>query len=331
MRQAPNRRPSAVILGAAVLAAALAGCRSRAPTAPPPRAVTVICAGDVMLARGVERQRRKHGDAYPLALVAPYLRQADLAIGNLEGPLTTQTARFPRINALRASPDLAGALHGAGFGVLSLANNHAIDYGRPGLEETIAALRSAGLTPVGAGATAAEADGGVLVPVAGTRVGIAAFSDFPQASFVVDPSRPTIALLSEEALRRTVPALRQHADVVIVSVHWGKEGDRTTSERQRQLAHLAVDLGATVVFGHHSHVRGEIEPYRGGLIAYCLGNLVFDEQSHGGNEGYLLRCRFRGARLAAYDVLPVDVRECQARPSGGWEVPPAPLRCSVSP
>ncbi len=86
---------------------------------------------------------------------------------------------------------------------------------------------------------------------------------------------------------------------------------------ERNLAHLAVDLGADLIIGHHAHVRGEIERYQDSLIAYCLGNLVFDQQSYRGNEGYILTCRLGCAGVMDYAVLPVRVVNGQAR-GGAW-------------
>lgn len=192
------------VITATILLSLLAGCAPRSQ-----RLVTLALAGDVMLGRDVRRLCRTQGVDYPFAQVAPILRQADLAFCNLESPLTDLSVRFPRVNALVGEAAGAGALGRAGFDVVSLANNHAIDAGR-------------------------------------TR-----------------------------------------SDVAVVSFHWGKEGER-------------------------AHVRGEIERYRHGLIAYCLGNLVFDEKSYGGNEGMVLTCRVSRRGVEDYSVLPTVVRECQA-------------------
>jgi len=265
-----------------------------------------------MLGRDVDRRSRQRGNGYPFAQVAPLLRAADLTFGNLESPLTDRPTRFPRINALRGSPEMAPVLKQAGFDVMSLANNHAIDYGRAGLAQTLEVLQAAGLMPVGAGRTLREAEEGVVLTARGVRVGFLAYSHFPYADFVHAPQRESILQLNEEALRRTIPSLARRCDVLVVSYHWGKEGSRRVTPYERNLAHLAVDLGARLVVGHHAHVRGAIEQYRRSLIAYCLGNLVFDERSYGGNEGYVLTCRLRAAGVMSYSLVPVRVVSGQA-------------------
>jgi poly-gamma-glutamate capsule biosynthesis protein CapA/YwtB (metallophosphatase superfamily) len=295
----------------AALAVAVGGCARSAPRGE----VTVACVGDVMLGRGVARACQVHGPDYPFAEVAPVLRRADLAFGNLEGSLGGRETRFPRVNALLAGPEMAPALARAGFGVLSLANNHAIDGGRAGLRKTLAALQAAGITAVGAGRTAAEAEAGTVRNVRGLRIGFLAFSDFPYTNFVQDADRETVLQLSEDNLRRLLPPLRRRCEVLIVSLHWGQEGVRAVSSYQRRLAHLAADLGAAVVFGHHPHVRGPVEAYHGALIAYDLGNLVFDDQSYGGNEGAILMCRVSKQGVQSHQLIATRVEDCRAVPA----------------
>jgi poly-gamma-glutamate capsule biosynthesis protein CapA/YwtB (metallophosphatase superfamily) len=284
--------------------------------------VTLTCVGDVMLGRDVRRLCASRGREYPFEQVADLLGASDLTFGNLESPLADGTVRFPRVNALLGAPDMAPVLQQVGFDVMSLANNHAIDGGRTGLRRTCEHLRAAGIEPVGVGATLAEAERGVVVTARGLRVGFLAYSHFPYMSFIHDPERESILMLNEQTLRRTIPPLARRADVVVVSYHWGKEGRRDVSDYERRLAHLAIDLGADIVIGHHAHVRGEIEEYNGGLIAYCLGNFVFDEDSYGGNEGYILRCRLSASGIVDHETTPVRVVDCQARIDGTVEGTP---------
>lgn len=292
-------------LGLLLALLGLAGCE---------REVSLVCVGDVMLGRGVACLCAARGGDYPFAELAPRLREGDLTFGNLESPLTDAPTRFPRVNALRGEPQMAPALARAGFDVLSVANNHAIDYGRTGLAQTREVLREAGIAAVGAGPTQAVAEQGVVVRAGGVRVGFLAYSSFPYTDFAPDPARESLVSLNEDALRRTIPPLARRCGVLVVSFHWGREGVREATEREQALARLAVDLGADLVVGHHSHVRGELEQYRERLIAYSLGNLVFDDNSYGGNEGYLLRCRYGGdGRLKDYATVPVRVESGRAR------------------
>jgi len=304
-----QRCPRAALL---LCIALLPGCLY----APEEPRVTVACVGDVMLGRGVARACAKYGNEYPFQALGESLTKADITFGNLEAPLAVGPVRDPRVNAVYASPGMAPVLKQTGFDVMSLANNHAIDCGRGGLRQTLKALEQAGIIPVGAGKNAACAEAGAVLSSRGIRVGFAAYSGFPQATFVHDPQRPSIALLNTDRLRRTIPPLRRLCDVLVVAFHWGKEGVAETSDHERALAHLAMDLGADVVVGHHAHVRGEIEHRDGKLACYCLGNLVFDPESYGGNEGCILTCEFGKTGLVGASTTPVSVVNCQGRHAG---------------
>lgn len=302
-RGAGARRRGRALWGL-LAALALSGCRE-------PQ-VTVAVVGDVMLGREVARVCGQRGTGYPLAEVAPILRSADLAFGNLECVLTDSPVRFPRKNALLAGPEFVPALAEAGFDVVGLANNHAVDGGRTGLRRMMELLAEEQIAVVGAGRTPAEAASGVVRKVGSLRVGFIAFSDFPYANFVQDNAREAILVLSDETLRRCLPPLRRRCDLLLVGFHWGKEGSRVVSNRERALAHLAVDLGATIVAGSHSHVRAPLERYGHSLIAYGLGNLVFDDLSYGGNEGAILVCRLGRSGVQGYRSIPTRVRHCRA-------------------
>jgi len=312
--------PASRVIGLACLAASpvICGCvGSRSG----PR-VTLTCVGDVMLGRDVRRACTSRGSEYPFEHVIPLLQESDLTFGNLESSLADGTARFPRVNALLGAPEMAPVLKRTGFDAMSLANNHAIDGGRQGLRKTCERLTAAGIIPVGVGSSLSEAERGAVLTADGLRVGFLAYSHFPYTSFVHDPDRESIVALNEDTLRRTIPSLAQRADLVVVSYHWGQEGRRDVSGYERRLAHLAIDLGAALVVGHHAHVRGEIEQYRGGLIAYCLGNLVFDDDSYGGNEGYILNCTLTPRGVVDHSTVPVRVVDGQARIEPAAEAEP---------
>ncbi|MBU0610291.1 MAG: CapA family protein [Armatimonadetes bacterium] len=308
-RQVPSRRSASFQLAAVPLVLLLlTGCTHR-----PPTTVTIALAGDVMLGRDVRRMCATKGNDYPFANVGRVFRHADIGFCNLESPLTDLAVRFPRVNALVGTAGMVDALGQADIGVVNLANNHAVDAERAGLADTCRRLEGHGLAICGAGQTLQQAETGTVVRRPGVRVGFIGYSNFPYLNFVPDPQSWSLLMLSEENLRRTVPPLARRSDVVVVSFHWGKEGEREPSEWERRMARLAIDLGATIVVGHHAHVRGPIERYKHGLIAYCLGNLVFDDKSYGGNEGMILTCRAGRDGVEEYAVTPTVVRKCQAQ------------------
>jgi capsule synthesis protein PGA_cap len=276
----------------------------RPAAAAPVTTFTFVGGGDIALT----------GDADPhvFAAVRPYLQQADLAVGNLEGTLTAGGA--PRCSGgtgcytFRGSPAWAWTLRNAGFTVLNVANNHAFDYGPDGQRDTLDALERAGLLEQGL-------PGQVLyVSIRGIRIALIGCAPYTWAQSLLDVAGT--ARLVRNAARR--------ANVVIVYMHAGAEGTGATHVEDvdetylgeprgnsRAFAHAMVRAGADLVFGSGPHVVRGIEWYDGRLIAYSLGNLAGTHTlSTQGSLGVsaLLRATFdsRG-RIDAASVVPLQL------------------------
>jgi hypothetical protein len=261
--------------------------------------VEVIAVGDVMLGRGVA------GFADPLAGVAPWLRSADLTLGNLECVIGDGGVPRPGPYRLRARPPAAAALRHAGFDILGLANNHALDFGPEGLAETIARLQAAGLAPMGAGPNPAAAAQPVIREAGGLRLAFLAFNTVPDPDDRPGAGGWTRAMWDETQAARTIAAARAEADGVIVSIHWGYEYELRPDPAQRDAAQVILDAGADLVIGHHPHVMQGTEVHTAGFIAYSLGNLVFDQQRAETRHGLALRIFFDRQGLRAVQALPV--------------------------
>ena len=162
--------------------------------------------------------------------------------------------------------------------MVSVANNHAMDFGGDALADTVRLLREARVLPVGGGKNLEEAAAAVELTRGGQRFLFLAISDILPAFSVADDRRPGVAPARREgfarAMRRALAAARKRADRVLVSVHWGKERQRSATLRQQQLGRQLIEWGADVVIGHHTHVLGTVEHYKRGIIHYSLGNFV---------------------------------------------------------
>jgi poly-gamma-glutamate capsule biosynthesis protein CapA/YwtB (metallophosphatase superfamily) len=263
-----------------------------ASTADPPRKgpVRLVAVGDLMLGGAVRSLIRARGSDYPFRRYRRLLQEADIAFGNLETPLSERGVPTPgksrrslrnRTNFLfRAPPTAAGGLARAGFDVVSVANNHTMDYGGDALADTLTSLSEAGVMPVGAGPDLEAAAAPIFLERRGQRFAFFALSDILPPGSAAGAQRPGVAPARGGAFEREMPAAiaqaRQQADWVLVSVHWGRERFRGATARQRRLGHRLVDWGADVVIGHHTHCRGPAERYHGGLIHYSLGNFIAD-------------------------------------------------------
>jgi len=211
----------------------------------------------------------------PFASITALLRRSDVVAGNLECALTERRRPARNDACYRASPAYAEALAGASFSVVSLANNHAMDYGDAGLIDTVSALHANGVKTIGAGASLEDARAPAVATVRGCRIAFLGYSMIGDDSgFAVD-GEAGVAPLNPMFVEQDIASARRAADCVIVSVHWGHEHRSTPFPRLIELAHFIADAGADAVLGHHPHVPGSIEIHRGKPILYSLGNFCF--------------------------------------------------------
>ncbi len=249
-------------------------------------AVSLTAVGDVMLGRNVGKAIEKQGYNYPFSALDGYMAKADITFGNLESPLSTGGKKlYGKSVVLRGDPKMALVLAEQGFDVLSLANNHMMDYNSEALLDTIAALRDSGIEPVGAGADLAEATQAVIMNSNGLRIGFLAYSDKYSTDFLVRRSFAAtgdscgVAPLDRKRILADVKALAAEVDVTVVSLHWGKEYKSKPATADVKLAHEIIDAGAALIIGHHPHRLQGVERYGKGLIAYSLGNFIFDQKT----------------------------------------------------
>jgi poly-gamma-glutamate synthesis protein (capsule biosynthesis protein) len=250
----------------------------------------------------------------------PFLEAADILVGNLEGPVTNRTEGNPRKRfQFRFPPGTMAALGRAGFDLLLFANNHGLDFGEGGFEDSLAEARSAAMPLVGAGMdgiSAAKPEslsrgaGG-----AATRFTFVGFAFYPaeRLGFSLDesragPGRPGVN--ADEAA--TLAAIREAAakgDFVIVLAHGGNEYRFDPSPEARRLYRAFIDAGASLVLGSHPHVLQGAEAYGGGLIAYSLGNFLFtgEKEPEEALESAMLRILVYQGRIRGIGLVPVNV------------------------
>jgi D-alanyl-D-alanine carboxypeptidase len=241
--------------------------------------ISMMFVGDIMLDRGVRQliERRGKGDyLYPFEFV-PFLKDPDILFANLEGPISDLGYDIGNTYSFRMSPQAIPALKEAGFDVLSIANNHIGDWGLSALEDTVNRLRASGIVPVGGGLNGADAREVKIVERNGIKVGFLGFSDVGPAWLTEQDNLPTIVLANDPDFEKIIDSASKKVDYLVVSFHFGEEYQSTSNERQRLLAHKAIDAGAKIIIGHHPHVAQELEKYNGGVIAYSLGNFIFDQ------------------------------------------------------
>ena len=273
----------------------------------------IAAVGDIMLGGTAQPEMQKYGYDYPFEQTRQILRQAQIVFCNLEGPLTDDgVAEVNKKYLFRSPPDkVAPALARAGFNVVSLANNHSLDYGFQGLDETRAALKKAGIQPVGAGRDLVQARAPVFMKTNGATVAFLAYSLVFPKEFWAGPEKPGTAFGHERYVRADVAAARRQADIVVVSFHWGQEGKTELRDYQTLLAHAAIDSGASIVLGHHPHVLQGIERYKGGVIIYSLGNFAFGSYSKTATRSVIALFGIRNRQLHDLRLVPIDVNNVE--------------------
>jgi poly-gamma-glutamate synthesis protein (capsule biosynthesis protein) len=287
--------------------------------------VRLLFGGDVMLGRGVALAGEVDPSA-PLAGVRAVVAAADLAVANLESPLTA-SPHDPDAgpNVLEAAPSAAELLRAAGFDAMGVANNHAGDAGPETVDDTLAALADAGVAGVGGGRDEAEAFTPVVLDVGGLRVALLAVDATGQGPRA-GPSSSGIAWWDEDLVREAVARARAEADVVAVGVHGGVEYVPSTDPYLFRLAETLAGWGVDVVWGQGPHVVQPIQTIdpdgdgRPTVVATSLGNLLFDQHVPGTGRGALLEVVAGADGVDAVRVGTVEIRDGLAR-FHGWRAP----------
>lgn len=277
--------------------------------------ITLLFTGVIVPARCVQSGIDARGDAgYLFEDVRSLISGADLAVGTLNATLSDATPHTGCVftYVLVGDTRSAVAMGEAGFDLMSVATNHIKNCSLPNCGDraffdTLDALRLYGITPIGAGANLAEALQPVVVEVQGVRFGFVSLGMVEPMAFAGEDS-PGIAVLNGDNLRSAIAAAREISDVVIVMPHWGPEDTPNPNSYQLEYAQIAVDAGADLVVGNHTHVVQAIQEIDGIQVFYGLGNFVFDQTwdlAH--QQGVILLARFRGARFEGYELVPTHV------------------------
>lgn len=255
--------------------------------------VPLLFVGDIMLDRSVARHARAAGAEALFAGVQNVFSEHRLVVGNLEGTITNNPSvseASSTILRFTFDPGLAKTIADAGVGVVSLANNHALDFGEFGLEDTLYYLEKADIASFGHPlnesrlATKAEVDGNTFCFVGYHEL------------FYRDPA----------AVVEKIKEIEPECSKTILFAHWGVEYEHEPSASQQELAHLFVDNGADLVIGAHPHVVQPVEVYNNTAIFYSLGNFIFDQGWRAEvRRGAMVSVAF-GDKETTFNIIPVN-------------------------
>lgn len=328
-----------------------------------PASLTLFLAGDVMTGRGIDQilphpsepelfedfvkdarhyvafAEQKSGrisqpvaPAYPwgealdeLARAAPFAR-----IVNLETSVTTSRTPEPKGINYRMHPANLPCLIEAGIDGCVLANNHVLDFGVPGLVETLDVVQGAGIRTTGAGRDRDEAERPMIFEGEGSRLlvyGVGTESSGVPRWWAATESTPGVAFLDESSpedldrLCRSIGDAKKPGDLVVVSIHWGSNWGYVVTRSQRRIAHALIECGVDLVHGHSSHHPRPIEIHRERLVLYGCGDLLNDYEGIEGYEGYrgelallyLPSLERATGRLAGLRMVPMRIERMRLR------------------
>ena len=268
--------------------------------------------GDVLLDRGVRKVIDLRGvDHLFTPEVDSLFRTSDVVVANLECPATEIRSPLMKRFNFRTEPQWLPALRRHGITHLNLANNHSTDQGRKGLSSTIGHIRRAGMVPVGAGPTMADATKPVLLTASPRKVFLLASVQMALENYPYLPDRPSVSQLTIDSLCFAIQRLkRQHPGcAVVVSLHWGAEHKTEPIPAQRVQAHRLVDAGADALVCHHTHTLQTFETYRGRPIYYSIGNFIFDQPKPINSRAAIVQLRVTRDTVTA-TALPIEIRHC---------------------
>jgi poly-gamma-glutamate synthesis protein (capsule biosynthesis protein) len=249
---------------------------------------------------------------HPFTKIKDALSDKDILFGNLETVLSKRGRAAEKAHPLYIDPGKVKYLKDAGFDILNVANNHVMDLGFEGFDETLDVLHKNNISFIG-GSNPKFTESHVVMKIKGMRLGFLAYFE---DGYENDQNGHCINRISEQSIVRDITVLKSSSDIVIISMHWGKvESVFYPSREQIELARKLIDAGAAAVLGHGPHVNQGMERYRNGLIAYSLGNFQFDydHEEHDRiatvkvSESLILSLNITMDGVESYDVVPVKI------------------------
>jgi poly-gamma-glutamate synthesis protein (capsule biosynthesis protein) len=277
-----------------------------------PAVVSLLFTGQIVPGRCVQAAVEQEGNAdFLYEDIREIVQNADISIGTLNAAISDYPPSTGCVETfvLVGESSHADAMASAGFDLMSVASNHIkncglTNCGDRAFLDTLANLDRVGIQPVGGGENLEKALEPVVVELRGTRIAFISLGQIEPLAFAGEDS-PGIAVLNEENLRAAVQAAKAQADVVVVLPHWGPEYSHFPNPSQKKLARVAVEAGADLVVGNHTHYLQGFEEINGVPVFYGLGNFIFDQtQERARQQSMILRVLLVGSEVVTYEIIP---------------------------
>lgn len=281
----------------------------------PPNEVVLTFAGDVHFAERTTALLDDPEKAF--GPISEVFAASDLAMINLETAVTTRGTPEPKRYLFRAPPSAYQAVRAAGVDVVSLGNNHALDYGRVGLADSIEHAKQTQVPTVGAGESADTAFAPWIAEANGTRIAFIGISQVHELekTWSATGSRPGVAHARDpDRAVEAVRAAKTKADFVVVYMHWGKERSECPTDEMRSFGQRLADAGTDMIVGTHAHVLQGDGWIGDTYVAYGLGNFLWWWNDAYSNDTGVLRITLRDKKIAKTELVPAYISRDTGQP-----------------
>lgn len=288
--------------------------------------LTISLVGDMCFDNLVAERMKMHGDDFVFSGYSEYFKNSDVLFGNLETPLTkVEPEEIVKDYHFKSNPKIAGLLKKNNFSAVSIANNHMLDSGRAGLYETVQTLYKYGVGFAGGEYNIEKAVKPFYVKAKGMKVGFLAFSKVvPSHDWAAGENKYGLACAyswHEKVYKDAITSAKKDCDILVVSVHWGKERVAEVDDDDVATAHRMIDSGADIIMGHHPHVVAKMEYYKEKPIFYSLGNFIFTTSNYNeANKTIMARILINSQKkIGEVSVIPGKIIESAPIPMDGPE------------
>lgn len=276
--------------------------------------VELIAVGDIMLSRHVGTKIRESKDnSLSFRKLSSLLSGADVTFANLESPFFDQGPPIKEGMVFKAEPETIEGLKLAGIDLVSLANNHFGNQGRTGMLYTFSHLKNNGINYFGAGNNIEEAHTATLLESKGTRFVFLSYNEISPESYKAGTDKAGLSWISENEedlvkMENDIKKAKEKADFAVISFHWGTEYQVKPNSKQKTIAQRAINAGADIILAQHPHVVQGLSFINDKLVAYSLGNFIFDQMwSEETREGLVVKVYLKGNKAKDVDLIPIKI------------------------
>jgi Putative enzyme of poly-gamma-glutamate biosynthesis (capsule formation) len=277
-----------------------------------------ICfAGDTAMDSFIYDYIKRYGETYPFDDASNILKSADISVVNLETSVSYRgSTRKPSGYGFRSAPTTLEGLKKTGIDLVSLANNHVMDFGQDAFYDTLKRLKDYGLYYTGAGENLSSARKGTIMEINGFKIAFLSYTSIiPWSGWCASENTPGPApLINHDCTEiiKDIQRIKDTCSIIVVILHWGTEYDTSPATWQIELAHKLIDNGADVIAGHHPHVLQGVEIYNGKPILYSTGNFVFFKKDENCARTGIFKLYFENNKFKEGCFYPAYIKNCQA-------------------